>query len=142
MFAVALVMSLSFSSCKDDDDKDSISTSISELTDTGSAFTYSYTSKVLILTVTYDITFNYNVVDGVKKIVSQRSVTTWPDADMAQDDYDGETSDPDNGYTVTLDGNKVIRDYTGSSLNYTTEEAVKQAYEWQKAIIESGAFNM
>ncbi|MBP5219158.1 MAG: hypothetical protein J6034_00460 [Bacteroidaceae bacterium] len=138
MFAVALVMSLSFSSCKDDDDKDSISTSISELTDTGSAFTYSYTSKVMLLSVSYEITYGYEVVDGVKKITSHKEVTTWPDAEMAQEDYNASVDDP--MCDVTLSGNKVICDYKSSEYEGMTEDDVRDQYELQKSIIE--AFNM
>lgn len=94
MFAVALVMSLSFSSCSKDDDEPTMSSSISELKDTGTAFTYSYTSKVMLLSVSYEVTYGYEVVDGVKKITSHKNVTTWPDAEMAQEDYNASVDDP------------------------------------------------
>ena len=138
MFAVALVMSLSFSSCSKDDDEPTISSSISELKDTGTAFTYSYTSKVMLLSVSYEITYGYEVVDGVKKITSHKNVTTWPDAEMAQEDYNASVDDP--MCDVTLSGNKVIYDYKSAEYEGMTEDDVRDEYEMEKSII--AAFNM
>lgn len=138
MFAVALVMSLSFSSCSKDDDEPTMSSSISELKDTGTAFTYTYTEKVFTLTATHEVTYGYKLEGGVKIVVSHKEVTTWPDAEMAQEDYNASVDDP--MCDVTLSGNKVIYDYKSAEYEGMTEDDVRDEYEMEKSII--AAFNM